>query len=190
MQNEYKQHKISLTIPYEQIQLVLINEVVPQQDSDDFYASQDSTYARCIAALFEDIPTVSKTPQGLLQEGIYITNALKQPKINNTYDPASLPDNAIQLAEELAQFPNVKAIMAMGDVAKKAVNLMAKQQHLPRVFPAGSTYKQRNDTFYWNDIRVFPAYIMTGQNIKIEKSKFEMNVEEIQKALSYIKSLG
>ncbi|WP_102401011.1 hypothetical protein [Haloimpatiens massiliensis] len=49
-----------------------------------------------------------------------------------------------------------------------------------------STYKLRNDNFYYDDIRILPCYIVTGGNILIEKSKFQMASEDIKKMMEII----
>ncbi|HBG0469383.1 TPA: hypothetical protein KPE26_003707, partial [Clostridioides difficile] len=49
-----------------------------------------------------------------------------------------------------------------------------------------STYKLRNNELYYDNLRVFPSYIMTGGNILIEKSKFEMASEDIKKMFEII----
>lgn len=67
----------------------------------------------------------------------------------------------------------------MGDVAKKAFNMISKKAANKNAIPAISTYKLRNSEIYYGNIRVMPSYIMTGGNIFIEKSKFEMASEDI-----------
>ncbi len=49
-----------------------------------------------------------------------------------------------------------------------------------------STYKLRDSEFYFNDVRIIPSYIMTGANILIEKSKFQMASEDIQTMMKII----
>ena len=83
------------------------------------------------------------------------------------------------MKESLALFPNVKVIMLMGDVAKKAFNMISKKVTKKNAVPSVSTYKLRNTEILYNGIRIIPSYIMTGQNILIEKSKFEMSSEDI-----------
>jgi len=67
----------------------------------------------------------------------------------------------------------------MGDVAKKAFNMICKKATKKNAVPSTSTYKLRNTEILYNGIRILPSYIMTGQNILIEKSKFEMASEDI-----------
>ena len=52
------------------------------------------------------------------------------------------------LEAELSLFPNIKVIMLMGDVAKKAFNMIAKKSTKKNVIPAVSTYKLRNSEIY------------------------------------------
>lgn len=71
------------------------------------------------------------------------------------------------LEAELSLFPNMKVIMLMGDVAKKAFNMITKKSTKKNIIPAISTYKLRNSEIYYDGIRVMPSYIMTGGNILI-----------------------
>ena len=75
----------------------------------------------------------------------------------------------------------------MGDVAKKAFNMITKKSTKKNIIPAVSTYKLRNREIYYEGIRVMPSYIMTGKNILIEKSKATMATEDIAAMLKIIK---
>ncbi len=79
--------------------------------------------------------------------------------------------------------PNLQVVMLMGDVAKKAFNMISKKVTGKNAVPSISTYKLRNTEIFYKEIRIIPSYIMTGQNILIEKSKFQMASEDI--ALMY-----
>ena len=88
----------------------------------------------------------------------------------------------------MALFPDIKAYMLMGDVAIKMVNGIFKKQTGNRVIPAGSTYKIRGQSYYWEGKRVFPSYTPAGRNFLIEKSKRRMVAEDIKEALKYLTS--
>lgn len=77
--------------------------------------------------------------------------------------------------------------MLMGDVAKKAFNMITKKATKKNAIPAVSTYKLRSSEIYYKGIRVMPSYIMTGGNILIEKSKVTMATEDIAAMLKIIK---
>ena len=111
--------------------------------------------------------------------GIYITNAVKTPKTEYAIDKSSIEKSLPYLEEELALFPNIKVIMLMGDVEKKAFNMITKKATKKNAIPAVSTYKLRSSEIYYEGIRVMPSYIMTGGNILIEKSKVTMATEDI-----------
>lgn len=59
--------------------------------------------------------------------GIYITNAVKTPKTEYAIARSTIEDSLPYLEKELALFPNKKVIMLMGDVAKKAFNMITKK---------------------------------------------------------------
>lgn len=163
----------------EKIKAILINEVVPQSPNDDFYGNQDAEYLSTAIPLFKAAGIDVDSMDEILDLGIYVTNAVKTPKLNYTI-PKDMIENSLPFLEyELSLFPNVKVIMLMGDVAKKAINMIAKKSTKKNAIPAVSTYKLRNTKLYYKDIRLMPSYIMTGKNILIETSKFQMASEDI-----------
>jgi len=131
--------------------------------------------------LFRKAGIEAGSVRDILNKGIYITNAVKQPKAGYAVPRESIEESLPYLERELALFPNIKVIMLMGDVAKKAFNMISKKATGKNVIPSVSTYKLRNTEILYNGIRILPSYIMTGQNILIEKSKFEMASEDISK---------
>jgi hypothetical protein len=73
----------------------------------------------------------------------------------------------------------------MGDVAIQAVNAIARRAGQPRVIPAGSTYKIRDQAYYFQGRRAFPSYLQAGPSFFIEKSKRKMIAEDIAAALEF-----
>lgn len=169
------------------IQAIMINEVVPSDPLQDFYGASDADYLKTTIPLLQGAGTAVSSIQDILQLGIYITNAVKAPKTEYVIDKSSIENSLPYLEAELSLFPNIKVIMLMGDVAKKAFNMIAKKSTKKNVIPAVSTYKLRNSEIYYADIRVMPSYIMTGKNILIEKSKATMATEDIATMLEIIK---
>lgn len=169
------------------IKAIMINEVVPSDSLQDFYGSPDADYLKTTIPLLQGAGAEVASIQDILQMGIYITNAVKTPKTEYTIDKSSIENSLPYLEAELSLFPNIRVIMLMGDVAKKAFNMITKKSTKKNVIPAVSTYKLRNSEIYYNDIRVMPSYIMTGGNILIEKSKVTMATEDIATMLEIIK---
>ena len=176
-----------VNIEPEMIQAIMINEVVPSCPEEDFYGKQDSAYMSTTIPLFRKAGIEVNSIQDILDHGIYITNAVKTPKSEYAVSKESIEDSLPYLEKELALFPNVKVIMLMGDVAKKAFNMICKKATKKNAVPSISTYKLRNTEIFYNGIRIIPSYIMTGQNILIEKSKFEMASKDIETMYRLIK---
>ena len=163
----------------EKIKAILINEVVPSNPTDDFYGSQEAQYLTSTVALFQRAGIDVHTAKDILELGIYITNAVKTPKSDYIIEKSMIEESLPYLNKELSLFPNIKVIMLMGDVSKKAMNMIAKKETGKNAIPSISTYKLRNSEIFYKGIRLMPSYIMTGKNILIEKSKFQMASEDI-----------
>ncbi|GFH87715.1 uracil-DNA glycosylase family protein [Bacteroides acidifaciens] len=176
-----------VNIEPETIQAIMINEIVPSCPEDDFYGKPDSAYMSTTIPLFRKAGIEIGSVQDILNSGIYITNAVKTPKSEYAVSKESIEDSLPYLEKELALFPNAKVIMLMGDVAKKAFNMICKKATKKNAVPSISTYKLRNTEIFYNGIRIMPSYIMTGQNILIEKSKFEMASKDIETMYRLIK---
>ena len=169
------------------IKAIMINEVVPSDPVQDFYGAPDADYLKTTIPLLQGAGTAVSSIQDILQLGIYITNAVKAPKTEYVIDKSSIENSLPYLEAELSLFPNIKVIMLMGDVAKKAFNMITKKATKKNAIPAVSTYKLRSSEIYYEGIRVMPSYIMTGGNILIEKSKVTMATEDIAAMLKIIK---
>ena len=167
----------------DKIRAIMINEVVPVDSDDDFYVKPDSAYMSTTIPLFRKAGIEVKSIQDILNLGIYITNAVKTPKSEYAVSKESIDESLPYLEKELELFPNLQVVMLMGDVAKKAFNMISKKATKKNAVPSISTYKLRNTEIFHNGWRILPSYIMTGQNLLIEKSKFQMASEDI--ALMY-----
>lgn len=176
-----------VNIEPETIQAIMINEIVPSCPEEDFYGKPDSAYMSTTIPMFRKAGIEIGSVQDILNNGIYITNAVKTPKTEYAVSKESIEDSLPYLEKELALFPNVKVIMLMGNVAKKAFNMICKKATKKNAVPSISTYKLRNTEIFYNGIRIMPSYIMTGQNILIEKSKFEMASKDIETMYRLIK---
>lgn len=176
-----------LEIDVDAIHAVMINEVVPTDPQQDFYGGTSADYMKTTIPLFNRARLSVSSMDEILSMGIYITNAVKVPKTGYAVEKSSIEESLPFLEKELALFPNLKVIMLMGDVAKKAFNMITKKAVKKNIVPAIPTYKLRNSEIYYGDIRVMPSYIMTGGNILIEKSKFAMAAEDISVMANLIK---
>ncbi len=166
--------------------LVMVSESAPLRLEDGFYASRDALFARTTLEAFSDAGAKVTSIAELLERGIYLTTAVKCAKTAYAIQTSTVNACSELLAQELALFPNVKALLLMGDVAIRAVNAIARGAGERRVVPAGSTYKLRGPEYSWRGARVFPSYLQAGPSFYIEKSKRRMIAEDIAAALALI----
>ena len=180
-------HLNDVDVNPDSIYAVMINEVVPDDPTQDFYGSSGEQYLSTTIPLFRKAGLSVDNIEDILHMGIYITNAVKTPKSAYSVSKESMEESLPYLEQELALFPNAKVIMLMGDVAKKMFNQISRKTSKRNPIPSGATYKLRNTPFYCGNIRVIPSYIMTGGNILIEKSKVRMVAEDIAAMAEIIK---
>jgi uracil-DNA glycosylase len=163
---------------------VVVSEAAALRREDDFYASAQAVFAQTTLEAFRDAGADAATIADLIRRGVYLTTAVKCAKTAYALQATTIKACSELLAKELALFPNVRALLLMGDVAIKAVNAIARRAGEPRVIPAGSTYKLRGPEYIWRGVRVFPSYLQAGPSFYIEKSKRRMIAEDIATALT------
>lgn len=176
----------ALPLVPEQVKALILNETVADMPQHDFYGDPASPYATSALGLLQRAGATAQSSAALLAGGIYLTSVMKLPKTAALTEKAALERDLPLLAQELALFPALRVVLLGGDVARRAVNLLAKRQTGKNVLPGVATYRLRHETIEWRGIRLLPAYIMTGKNLEIEKSKAEMNVQELSKLLQLI----
>jgi uracil-DNA glycosylase len=143
--------------------------------------------------LLEGAGIAVKSMRDILDLGVYITAALKTPKESAAPDIAVLSAQLPLLDAEISLFPNLKVIMLMGDVAIKAINAIAKAavNTKKNICPTGAAGRRRHwngEEFYWEGIRLFPSYIMTGKNLLIEPFKRDTIIADIRRMTEAIKN--
>jgi len=183
--------KSSYQVPYldinlEKIKIVMISEVPPLDPKDYFYSSGNPFYMETTKQAFSDSGYTINSINDILNLGVYITTAVKCAKTGSSISTDTIKECSFILEEELKLFPNAKAYILLGDVAIKSFNYISKRNTNKLAIPNGSTYKLRNQIFYYEDKRVFPSYIITGKNFLIEKSKRKMISEDIKNAFELI----
>ena len=176
-----------LDVQPERIIIILVSEAAPAAPADFYYAGGDALFARTTVHAFNDAGAQVATMQDIVALGVYLTAAVKCAKTGYGIQTDTVKTCSLLLEQELALFPNAKAMLLMGDVAIKALNAIAQRRGEARVIPATPTYKLRGQTFYYRGKRVFPSYLQAGPSFFIEKSKRKMIAEDIAAALQLIR---
>jgi uracil-DNA glycosylase len=172
------------------VSIMLISEASPENTSDHYYAGYEALFARTTLLAFQDAGVKVQSMQDLLDLGVYLTTAVKCGKTGYGIATETIQACSHLLEKEIARFPNIKVFLLMGDVAIKAVNMIAKRSGEPRVIPAGSTYKIRGGEFTFRGARALPSYLQAGPAFFVEKSKRKMISEDIRKALSLVQMVS
>jgi uracil-DNA glycosylase len=170
------------------ISIIMISEAAPANPRDYYYAGNEALFQQSTVQAFNDAGAKATSVQDIVGLGVYLTTAVKCGKTGYGISAGTINECSLLLEQELALFPNAKALMLMGNVAIKAINFIARRAGEKRVIPAGSTYKIRGQEFYFQGKRVFPSYLQAGPSFFIEKSKRRMIAEDIAAALQSIKS--
>ena len=176
-----------LDVKPDAISIVMISEAAPANPDDYYYAKGEPLFQQTTVQAFNDAGANVSSMQDILDLGVYLTTAVKCGKTGYGIKAATIKECSLILERELALFPDVRALMLMGDVAIKAVNYIAKRAGEGRVIPAGSTYKIRGQEYFFREKRAFPSYLQAGPSFFIEKSKRRMIAEDIAAALSLVK---
>ncbi len=175
-----------LDIDPAKVSIILISEASPENPADHYYGGSEALFTRTTLLAFQDAGVKVQSVQELLDQGIYMTTAVKCGKTGYGIATDSIAACSLLLEKEIALFPNVKVFLLMGDVAIKAINMIAKRNSEPRAIPAGSTYKIRGGEFWFRGGRALPSYVQAGPAFLVEKSKRRMIAEDIRTALMIV----
>ena len=161
----------AIDVKPETISIVMVSEAAPEKPGDYYYAKGDPLFQKTTVQAFQDANADVSSIKDMVNLGVYLTTAVKCAKTGYGIQSSTIKECSLILEKELALFPNVKALMLMGDVAIKALNYIAQRAGEKRVIPAGSTYKIRKAQYSFRGMRVFPSYLQAGPSFFIEKSK-------------------
>ncbi len=176
-----------LDIDPAKVSILLISEAAPENPADGYYAGPQALFARTTLLAFQDAGAKVESIQDILALGVYLTAAVKCGKTGPGVATGTIQNCSFLLEKEIALFPNVRVYLLMGDVAIKAVNMIAKRNGEPRVIPAGATYKIRGGTFTFRGRRALPSYVQAGPAFFVEKVKRRIIAEDIRQALDLLK---
>jgi len=175
-----------INVKPETVSIMMVSEAAPENAGDYYYAKGNPLFEQTTVQAFNDAGANVSSVKDLVNRGVYLTTAVKCAKKDYGIQADTIRECSRLLEKELSLFPNVKALMLMGDVAIKSLNYIAQRAGGKRIIPAGSTYKLRKDQYFFRGIRVFPSYLQAGPSFFIEKSKRRMIAEDIAAALRLV----
>ena len=176
----------NIAIDPKKVRIVLVSEATPADASDYYYAAGKPLFQETTVQAFRDAGASVSSVRDIVKSGVYLTTAVKCGKTAYGIKAGTIKECSRLLEEELQLFPEVKAILLMGDVAIKALNYVSSRAGEDKVVPSGSTYKIRAGKYHFREARAFPSYLQAGPSFFIEKSKRRMIAEDIKEALAML----
>ena len=177
----------AIAVDPDQVRIVLVSEASPVDVDDYYYADGKPLFQETTVLAFNDAGAEVSSIHDILKTGVYLTTAVKCGKTGYGIKANTIKECSTLLEEELGLFPDIRAILLMGDVAIRALNYISTRHGEGRVIPSGSTYKIRGGKYYFRNARVLPSYLQAGPSFFIEKSKRRMIAEDIRAALAIAK---
>ncbi|NIM51411.1 MAG: uracil-DNA glycosylase [Gemmatimonadales bacterium] len=162
----------------------MVSEATPLDPDDYYYARGKPLFQETTVHAFRDAGTSVSSIRDIVKSGVYLTTAVKCGKTGYGIKAGTIKECSKLLEQELELFPDLQAVLLMGDVAINALNYISTRAGEGKVIPPGSTYKIRGGTYHFRGIRVFPSYLQAGPSFFIEKSKRRMIAEDIKAALA------
>jgi len=121
--------------------------------------------------------------EDLRRLGVYVTTAVKCPKLGFGLKQETVERCSHLLEAELDLFPNVKSILLMGNTAIRAINAIAERKFGAPVIPHGSAYKVKGREYPYGDISLFPSYPESGRNLSVEGNRQDVIAVDIRNAI-------
>lgn len=116
--------------------------------------------------------------------GVYVTTAVKCPKIGFGVKQETVEACSFRLEAELDALPNVRAILLMGNTAIRAINVIARRKFGAPAIPTGSAYKVKGHEYPFGSISLFPSYPESGRTLSVEGNKQDVIAVDIRNAIA------
>jgi hypothetical protein len=165
------------------IRVIMIAAAPPADPAEPLADYNDPVIRAETLAAFRAAGFEVATVADIRNLGVYVTSAVKCPKIGFGLKPETIGNCSKLLEAELAMFPNVKSILLMGNTAIKAINEIATRQLGEPVIPTGSAYKVKCHEYRFGEISLFPSYPASGRNLSVEGDRTEVIAVDIRNAI-------
>ncbi len=165
------------------VRVVMISAAPPEDSSEKVADCDDPVVRAETIAAFQAAGYDVSSVEDVRTLGVYVTTAIKCPKIGFGLKPETIANCSIILESELAMFPNIKAILLMGNSAIKAINEIAIRQTGEPAIPAGPAYKVKGHEYHLGEISLFPSYPASGRNVSAESDSTEIIAVDIRNAI-------
>lgn len=166
------------------VRVMLIGDAAPADEADGYYGSVYGRYAKATVYALRMAGAAVATIDEIAALGVYMTTAVKCSKMAYAIQRVTVTECSRMLEQEIDLFPNLKAILLMGDVAVQALNRIARRRGYERFIPLGTTEQIRGGDYTCRGKRVFPTFLHTDPVVIADARKRAMIAEDIAAALA------
>lgn len=164
------------------IRVIMVSAAPPAEDGH--LSATDDPFARAeTLEAFRSAGFDVHSHDDIKRLGVYVTTAVKCPKIGFGLKSETVEACSHLLEAELAMFPNLRSILLMGNTAIRALNAVAVRQIGEPVIPAGSAYKVKGHEYQFGQISLFPSYPASGRNLSVEGNQQDVIAVDIRNAI-------
>jgi hypothetical protein len=103
----------------EAVSIVMVSESSPENPDDYYYAKGNPLFQQTTVQAFNDAGCNVASVKDIVARGVYLTTAVKCGKTGYGVRTETIRKCSCLLEKELALFPNVRALMLMGDSPSK-----------------------------------------------------------------------
>ena len=174
--------RAELPVRRDQIRVIMVSAAPPSAAADA--TKQEDPFARAeTVEAFRSAGFNVRDHEDIRRLGVYVTTAVKCPKVGFGLRPETVEACSRLLEEELAMFPNIKSILLMGNTAIRAINAIAVRQLGAPAVPTGSAYKVKGHDYQFGEISLFPSYPETGRNLSLDGNQQDVIAVDIRNAI-------
>ena len=163
----------------DKIRVVMISAAPPATGDDPTDPLARAETLDAFRAAGYDVETI----EDIRRLGVYVTTAVKCPKVGFGLRPQTIASCSHLLEGELAMLPNIRSILLMGNTAIRAINEIATRKYGAPAIPTGSAYKVKSHEYHFGDISLFPSYPTSGRNLSGEGDRTEIIAVDIRNAI-------
>ncbi len=163
-----------ISISPKNIKGVMINDIVPEHDDDDFYAGVNGAYFKSVNAIFKKVNYDFGSMEELLDQGIYLTSAVKNKTEGKPLSTETIESHAELLEKELSLFPNLQVVILNGDIAIQAFNIITKRNTGEPLIETGDEKLIKESTYRYGGLTIIPSYHL------MDRHKEDMNDQNKQ----------
>lgn len=165
------------------VRVMMVSAAPPTDRTEITKPDNDPLVRQATLDAFQSAGYQVTTVDDIRKLGVYVTTAVKCPKLGFGIKPETIAHCSHMLETEIGMFPNLRSILLMGDTAIKGINEIATRQTGEPAIPTGSAYKVKGHEYHLGEVSLFPSYPASGSSLSVEGNRNEIIAVDIRNAI-------